>query len=70
MIVRCICISVVLGIACLIIPMDASAITNNPGSILIFPYYNTQGSGFSIITITNVGGEEIWIRLVWLAESD
>jgi hypothetical protein len=51
--------------------VDASASAcRNPGSVLMFPYYNTQGAGLSVMTITNTGNEDVWIRLVWIAEND
>ena len=51
--------------------VDASAgACRNPGSVLLFPYYNTQGAGLSVMTITNTGNDDVWLRLVWVAEDD
>jgi hypothetical protein len=51
--------------------LDAKASAcRNPGTVLLFPYYNTQEPGLSVMTITNTGNEDVWIRLVWIAEDD
>jgi len=50
------------------VDVEASA-CRNPGSLLLFPYYNTVGANaLSVITITNTGSEDVWIRIVWIPE--
>lgn len=38
----------------------------NPGSCLLFPYVNTSAGNLTIITITNVQLDSIWLRFVWV----
>lgn len=49
---------------------DAMAATNNPGSLLLFPHYDTQGHSIGLMTVSNVSSKEVWLRLVWIADSD
>jgi hypothetical protein len=45
---------------------DAVAGGRNPGSCLLFPYFNTYPGNLACMTITNTGEEDVAIRLVWI----
>lgn len=46
---------------------DASASNcRNPGSLLLFPHFKTDGQNLSVITITNTGPDDIVLRVVWV----
>lgn len=50
---------------------EAGAVSNNPGSCLLFPSYNTcDPNTMSIMTVTNTGNEHLWIRLVYIDYRD
>jgi hypothetical protein len=48
----------------------ASAQREYPGSCLVFPYYDTTGSAFSIHTITNTGPADEYVRIVFIDGQD
>jgi hypothetical protein len=53
------------------ITYDASASAcRNPGSLLLFPKFQTDAKNLSVITITNTGPEDIIIRIVWVVFDD
>lgn len=45
---------------------DASADGRNPGSCLLYPYYNTGVGNLAVMTITNTGDQDVVVRLVWV----
>jgi hypothetical protein len=47
---------------------EAQGQRENPGSCLLFPYYDNSPGNMTIITITNVGFDNIVVRLVWIDE--
>lgn len=64
-------IFIALCVAWLVMSMDASAITNNPGSLLLFPYFDTTSQqSMTIFTVNNVSDQSVWIRLMWVASDD
>jgi hypothetical protein len=60
----------ILSVACLALGMlsfDASADGPNPGSVLLYPYYNTAGSTqFAVMTITNTSAIPVTVRIVYI----
>ncbi len=49
--------------------VDAQADSDrNPASCLLYPYFNTNQGNLAVITITNVGPDTIYVRLVWIDE--
>jgi len=38
----------------------------NPGSLLLFPYFNTAPHNMSVVSISNVSPDPVWVRLVWI----
>lgn len=60
----------VLALALLVVggfAFEASASAcRNPGSLLLFPYFDTDGQNLSVITITNTGPDDVVLRIVWV----
>jgi hypothetical protein len=61
----------ILVVACLavgVLSYDASADGRNPGSCLLYPFYNSFNPtlNVSVMTITNTGDTECYVRLVWV----
>lgn len=59
-----------IAIVAFVFVQDAAALRENPGSCLLFPYYDTTGVTLSVHTITNVGEDDIFIRLVFINSQD
>jgi hypothetical protein len=65
---------VILAVACLalgVLSYDASADVRNPGSCLLYPYYNTfavapNNFNLAVMSITNTCPDTIYVRLVWV----
>lgn len=61
---------VILALAFLVVgafSYDASASAcRHPASLLLFPHFKTDGQNLSVITITNTGPEDIYLRIVWV----
>jgi hypothetical protein len=53
-----------------LLSIEASADRENPGSCLLFPYYDSADIGLTIITISNTGAKSIDVRIVWVDESN
>jgi hypothetical protein len=64
----------ILAVVCVVagaFSVDASAgADRNPASLLLFPFYNTEGPNLAVITITNTCPDPVWVRLVWIDEDD
>jgi hypothetical protein len=61
----------ILVVACLVVGVfsyEASADGREPGSCLLFPFYNSFSPAFnvSVMTITNTSEDPVWVRLVWI----
>lgn len=41
-----------------------------PGSCLLFPFYSTEAKTITIITVSNTGTTDVWLRVVWIDEED
>ena len=50
----------------IVVVPEALSNRQNPGSCLLFPYYDTSGSTMSIHTITNVGTKTVVVRIVFV----
>jgi hypothetical protein len=55
---------------CILATPTASASRQNPGACLLFPYYDNTGGTLTILTVTNVSQEPVWLRMVWIDEVD
>jgi len=42
----------------------------NPASVLFYPYYNTNDTNMSVMTITNTCQEDVWVHIVWVPKKD
>jgi hypothetical protein len=64
----------VLALAFLIVgglTYDASASAcRNPASLLFFPNFQTDSKHLSVITITNTGPDEVYVRIVWVSREE
>jgi hypothetical protein len=45
---------------------DAQAARENPGSLALFPYFDTTGTAFSIFSLTNHSADDIAVRIVFV----
>jgi hypothetical protein len=58
-----------IALACLafvMCPDHASALQLKPGSCLLYPYYDTTPNSMTVISTTNVGNTDVWVRFVWI----
>jgi hypothetical protein len=57
-------------VALLLFTRSAEAKRQNPGSCVLFPYYDAWGNTISIHTITNVSDEEVAVRMIIVDEDE
>lgn len=63
----------ILALACVAfgaIAVDASADGRDAASCLLYPYFNTNGGAFAVITVTNTCSEEINVRIVFISDDN
>jgi hypothetical protein len=60
-----VCLSLTLLLLVVFVP-DAFSNRQNPGSCILFPYYDTSGATMSIHTVTNVGTQSVAVRIVFV----
>lgn len=66
---RCV-LFVLVGLCIFSMTHDASASRQNPGSCLLFPYFENNNQTVNVISITNVNSsEDLWVRLVWISDN-
>lgn len=65
----CVWMTLILLMLIVLVP-DALADGRNPGSCLLFPYFDTTGATMSIHTIMNTGTEDVWIRMVFVESEE
>lgn len=63
-------LTIAVSLLLILFTSPAAALRENPGSCLLFPYYDHSKSSLTIVTIANVSSEPEWIRIVWIDGSD